>query len=574
MTTTTLVLNLGVSRPSPTAQLLSTSTTLTCDPQYSSTLRTGPTRTFKNVPVDAGATLLLRVEVPTIEKVAGGPAFDLVVQQEFKVETDLSLTPTRSGFDKLIDWHPLHPRIVVGNGKPPYRLSIDLLFVDVSLCMKKKGKLASYLDPAYLVEGRNEFVFPPNTVDGKKSLIHHGCQVRIFQMTMGRPACWSIVVPPNLPEDASGYNVLVFYQPTLIGAEYKSAADCQFHHDENLPRYTRDPPVWAPYYWARRVDGSFYRVSWPHTGFEGQIAASRKPVILMMPYPHGENMDFGDAITRQLPMLVESLLRALWGAALIGLDQKQPIALKRLGLSGFSAGGGAATAAWSALRKVESRLKELYLFDPAGAPAGSDIAEWLKADSDRRACFIGGQYYQKMATLADAIKAKGASALLLPPSADYYSARGTPWGASQSLLDKNLNPDMGTLTTPGESEQPLSKSSRVSLSKLSPLTLRADAIAVERTMDATRIDAAGVVRAWQVGQNQHKPGEQAVVTAKDFDALLYKHGEVLDMRHQWSVGGGFGNPARYPYGDADPAKVGGETFLGHLHACLRGSGFK
>jgi hypothetical protein len=43
---------------------------------------------------------------------------------------------------------------------------------------------------------------------------------------------------------------------------------------------------------------------------------------------------------------------------------------------------------------------------------------------------------------------------------------------------------------------------------------------------------------------------------------------VRDMRHPWAEGGGFGRVGRYPYGTIDPAAVGGETWMGHLHAYL------
>lgn len=552
-----------------TSELLKTETTLYGD-GYTTTLKNGATRSFKNVPADPSTTLKLKIAVPSAPNNVLTP--DLAFEQEFEIAADLSLVPVKSGFSGLATAaYPLHPRIDILNAKPPYSLGVDLLFINVILSLDPR-KYDSYKEPIATVEGRSEFAFLPKA-GGEARMIHHGCRMQIYQMTQAEPACWAAVIPPNIPPDVREFNVLVFFQPTMLREKgYARASDCPFNEATNLPRYTRDPAVWAPYYWARQADGGARWVQAPHTGFEGQLAASGRPVILVMPYPKGEQGAYSEASGIHLPSIIESLLRALWNDTEIGLKEKRSVTLKRLGLAGFSAGGAAATVAWNNLHTVESRLKELYLFDPVALPDKKKLKIWLDRGKENRVCLVGGKFYSTLADYAADLP----QTRIFPPSADYFTKTGTPWEAALFALDQALKPVTLALTVPGGAPQLLSLLSKVSISNLSPLTLRADtpAKALEKPMKISPIEAAALVRAWQIKKNSINPNAQSIRNPKDFKELTDLEEIIFKMRHEWAAGGGFGNPARYPYGVADSAVVGSEFFFGHLHACLKDSNFR
>src|SRR5262245_20434067 len=116
--TTSLTLDLGITRPNPSSALVLATTTLTTDTGYARTLRSGPVRTFDGVPTGGGATLELRVEVAAAST-AGGST-DTVVQQQLRVAGDGSLQPLPSGSAAAATRPPLHPRLRLIQARRPY----------------------------------------------------------------------------------------------------------------------------------------------------------------------------------------------------------------------------------------------------------------------------------------------------------------------------------------------------------------------------------------------------------------------------------------------------------------------
>jgi hypothetical protein len=581
----TLTVDLGLERPDATIELLQTIVTVNAKPSREAT---GPRRTFA-ITVEPKDKLMLRVEVPSLKK--GNRDFippDLVFFQELTVDASgtLSLIGSSDITNPRVKGGPRHSRVNLQQARPPYGIKLDLTFIDVTSLLDREKKLTDYREPAYAVNGLRD----PGW-DGKdESQIHHGCQLRVLQMTNGNPKCWAVVIPPGLDGGRVRFNVLVFFQPALLTEHekkhpYTSALDCSGLIAPNLPRYTRDPPAWGPYYYQERTNRSFIRRPHPYTGFEGQLAASKKPVLLVMPYPKNDSQgrtSYGDALKADLPKVLRSLLYALWAGGAIGDKQDQGVELSRLALGGFSFGGGAATAAFGANMKATS---ELYLMDAEGYPDSQSLANWLK-QGDRRLCMVGGRDLAKvLAKRSEVEKLGGKNVFVAPPNPDYYDTPGTPWHAA--LFLPGSEPDSGPklLSAVGEPDSELTRQSKVSIASKRPLTLRAQlgGKVVDRALDVTTVEASGLVRLWQVSSDGAAPGKQAIKIEKDFDGITKSGvkvgqwdvgpGVMGDMRHQWAVGGGFGNPIRYPYGEQDEAKPDGKLFEGHLQFCLKGSGF-
>jgi hypothetical protein len=593
---TTLVVDLGLVKSPIAAYLNRVECNLTVDDNaVSSQQQSGASRTF-TFSASAGTSVVqLSVSVPR-------PGWNTLCTftQLLKVNGSSLLIPSGSSHGNVLSLHPSlsskwprHPRVTVTRNQPgDWKLSVDLMFVEFTNVVRGDGKLRDYDEVFYQVDGVSEF--EPNDN-------HHGCELHIYEKTQGNPKAWAIIVPKaalNARERGS-YNVLVFLQPALQEWEtrdYTDAETCSYK-DPNLPRYSHDPARWGPFFYQeqQKPDGTkwFLRKGWPYAGFEGQLAASGKPVLLVMPYGMGAKNDYGDAVTADLKGVLASLITALWGDGHIGDEQYKGAELGRVGLAGYSAGANAASVAFTRIDASDkSFLKELYLFDClAPFPAEPTLAAWLKRDGGNRLRLIGGQTVDKCIGLITSLRNQldpttaMKSVAAAPDSAAFYDTRGTTWEAAlfPPCLSSPATPATGcgpdTLSTWNPNAQAstfskLSQDSGVFVQQTNPMTLFASATGQTAEVNVTSVEAAGLVRLWQVVTNKQK-----VANAQDFKDLCdggpnppRGTGVIHDMRHQWAVNGGAGNTARYPYG-VQKSPNDTSVFEGYLHYCLKDSGF-
>jgi hypothetical protein len=94
-------------------------------------------------------------------------------------------------------------------------------------------------------------------------------------------------------------------------------------------------------------------------GWQRAVITSGKQMVVLHPWPTS-GLQFGDALTAKLPVLIDQILAFLHGTGRIAASQPK-VQVGRMGLSGYSAGGAPAV---QALKANRSRVKELYLFDP------------------------------------------------------------------------------------------------------------------------------------------------------------------------------------------------------------------
>ena len=122
--------------------------------------------------------------------------------------------------------------------------------------------------------------------------------------------------------------------------------------------------------------GKFYLV---RISMDQALQRSGRPVVMVAPYPHMS--DYGEAEKKEVPVLLESLLRFLHANGEIARTQAG-VKLGRLGVGGFSGGG---LPMGRMFRRCSSRISELYLFDATAATGYSDVAiHWAWATPGAR----------------------------------------------------------------------------------------------------------------------------------------------------------------------------------------------
>jgi hypothetical protein len=363
--------------------------------------------------------------------------------------------------------------------------------------------------------------------------------------------------------------------------------DCNYDAP-NLPRYTKDPPTWRPFVFARSkmIPGddakhgqSDFNNVLNSGGFEGQLVASNKPVLLVFPIPQGEATQTRRATDHGLVTVIQSLLTALFADGSIGMDQNATPTLDLLGVSGYSAGG---TPAITAFKNNADSISELYLFDPTVALPVDTISKWFKQPR-RKLRMVGGSFLTpaamnkiKQDLLADPKNAaRAADVSFIPQSTDFYDTPGNtyhaymfPPGTALQLLDQSgSNPSSG-----------LSYDTNIFVknSKMGEITLEVPlSPPLEKTLDKDRsqIEVAGIIQSFWLTFN--KKGK--ITNKDDFNKLIEffytektPNMSSTNLRHQWQVSGGIGNITRYPYGPYDPAR---KAFEGHLLFCLKDSSF-
>ena len=167
--------------------------------------------------------------------------------------------------------------------------------------------------------------------------------------------------------------------------------------------------------------------AWLRAGFEDALSKSRKPVVMLHPWPHGSN--FETAATDSLPALAEGVIRLLWAEQRIGRGQAG-IKIGRLGIAGYSYGG---KAMWDAFKANSPHVSELYAFDADQTVANAPYAiQWFLLRSDNILRMSGAHEILHNQAIRQTIlsKAPGSDSRVTstPPDLRAYEKRGeNPW---------------------------------------------------------------------------------------------------------------------------------------------------
>src|SRR5262249_22936719 len=131
--------------------------------------------------------------------------------------------------------------------------------------------------------------------------------------------------------------------------------------------------------------------------------------------PQGNN--HGSALSSRMPSLIRSALLTLFVNG--RLNKPSLFAEYKLGLSGFSAGGGKALDTLGQPGNG-SQVDEIYLFEPARfSKHASQVEKWFKMGGKKLRLIAGGYHQQSMITLANTL-ANPADATCSPNDPDYW----------------------------------------------------------------------------------------------------------------------------------------------------------
>src|SRR5205085_7227783 len=119
---------------------------------------------------------------------------------------------------------------------------VDLTFVDLTEALRARApKLKQNPFENYDRDRGKKLEF--NSPD-----IHYGCELRILELTTGKPKTWLVVIPRKAREAGRGsHNVLVFFRPGFVG--YKDTASIDLLAHDVLASHLRDPSPCSPFYW-------------------------------------------------------------------------------------------------------------------------------------------------------------------------------------------------------------------------------------------------------------------------------------------------------------------------------------
>lgn len=494
---------------------------------------------------DTAASVQLDITVPA--PLPGIP--DLVrIQQQFNVSAAggaPTLVPTGSP-------PALAPRLSVARSgaarTPPgvYRLGLDVEFLDMTsywLAINAGGPLFTTTQ---------------------------GSQLVILERTRGTPAAWVVLVPPLArAASAQSTGLLMFLRPT---SDTHTSVDDLGPKLAGAARYLGDQVAVPPFGMGKLGEFPDYD---HQCGFERQLVASGKPVVLAWPFPNGG--DYGAVITASMPDMIRSLVVALWDAGRIGIGAPS-VGIGRFALAGYSRGGLAALDCFANFSN-RSFIDELYLFDPGQFPDSlqsvAPFQQWLDGAPARfRLLRMIGGGFQHGRMLAFAASLARQDATCFPATATAWftdpsyqiglSPAGTPLvftAAGSPAAPGTASGDTGIFTrsfTAGTSTVP----SRLVLTGAGQrFTLLG--VAPEEAASIVRVHALDTVNAARTPPLP--PG--TAVTAATFAGVMAKiranedakePDRIQAIRHEWTVFGGadFGNGYR-----------------GFLQQCLELSGF-
>jgi hypothetical protein len=467
----------------------------------------------------------------------------------------------------------LHPRIKFGaHGVDQLNLiTVDLTFVDVTSPAIAQGLLNKYQADWRNYPRRGAPSVEPHSGEPEPGDPHHGCTLRILELTAGEPTAWAVVIPAAVKSSISSFNIIQFFAPA--GVAYLSALNVSSKSPYNttLPRYTRDPPIWRPF----RFRSSQIQTDAPliepygYGGFEGQLAASNKPVLFVIPLSPGEVTRTKRATDPGLMPLLGSLLTALFSDGHIGSESDGVVTVKRLALAGYSAGG---TPMLTAFANNTNTTSELYFFDVTEPLPGNAIEKWFKQWKTRKIRMITGAYLTPR--IAEAIRDKlaGPSSdrqgdiTFTPESASFYDTPGNMY--HRSFQPPGTDPFL--LSQRGSPPSVLSQRTGIFLSnaEMGSLVFSVEDLKLDKPVPvASKVEASGMLfSVW---------GAHRVRTIADLDQIFrsFSPPPFKGLRHQWPIIGGTGAVGRYPYGvQKDTADT--SVFEGYLLFCLKDSAFK
>lgn len=226
--------------------------------------------------------------------------------------------------------------------------------------------------------------------------------------TGSQPPLWFAHFPKDLDPGRSEVGVMVAFRPHGHYT-YSTAFDLR-HFERGLqdlsryllsPKDTREVEIdEAPARVEERFP--FADTYYPlRIGWQQAVLRSGKQMVVFHPWPTG-GLQFGDALTSRLPGLIDQMLRFLHGAGRAGASQAS-LQLGRLGVAGFSAGGGPAVQAMKTNRR---RVKEMYLLDPFPfIPDMPFVIDWAFRTQDFRLRMTGANFWGQCETVRRAILA-------------------------------------------------------------------------------------------------------------------------------------------------------------------------
>jgi hypothetical protein len=225
-------------------------------------------------------------------------------------------------------------------------------------------------------------------------------EIRLLQQTVAdMPRVWAVVVPHAFAATTTDVQVLVFFSPVGVPPRPQNQSVPGANHG-TLQWYMGADPT--PFAFTFHSSSGWLVRGRPRFDMAGQLSASGKAALLVFPYYSDALMGSfsergGDG--PRLMRTVRGILTALWSDQRVGNGAASGVRLAKLGIAGFSFGGGPALAAWNNLHAATTELTDLILFDPVPNPpiAGyasfeGDLSSWGSSAGKRYQLFRGGQF--------------------------------------------------------------------------------------------------------------------------------------------------------------------------------------
>jgi hypothetical protein len=512
-----------------------------------------------DVPETAGK-VELHVEIPKFN--AGSTKPILEFDQRFKVVTTAGKPPR---LEPVIFTPPLkqrttkryHPRLseptTAASGKTKlFDLLLDLRFLDLTDMAKSLGKL-----------------------DAFKLLPSHPCDIRVYEDTHSRPepVTWIVAIPRKTQESRK-MGVFLFYRPEILPPKdpaFPRYKDTRTAPSERWNRYLLSSDDTEPFF----VNSAKAFVENPRCGFEQQLHASGKNVVMVMPLPHVTSYGLGEG--PPTVNTVKALLDAMWIESAISVFDLRPPVMTRFAVGGFSSGGNTAL---QSIKFNPKDIDELYLFDPGRWIGNERLAGWIKTGTDHRLRMTGGGYNQEN-MIAKVKELRGSDVLLINDKTDYWHTNALYHGALSEVgkPDEGFDPApaAGATVTP---TMPATKEKNIFLVPFAstpppviPARLNLEGHWTEKSKPQTGrafaegigiVEAASIVR-FRLSGNQF-------ATKAEFNKFISlitnnpdNEGEpnrIRALRHSWSVCGG-----------VTTGRSRDKDFKGYLLIFLEKSGF-